>query len=217
VKRSREKSGKKPAPSTKVLATRIKKLENTIETNYRDYYNNTTDPLYSSGGVPIIISVIPQGDDFNQRKGEQVTLTKVKVRLSLTNPISTTSVQFRVLIFWDLQTNGLGFFPWASVSFTDGLIDDNTITNPLIAPLNERAAQRYKVLIDKIIVINPDSSATTKNLVFQKTFSLSNAKQLFATSAGNIAAIPSRSINLFFYSNKTAVQQTAIRLWYKDA
>jgi len=217
-KRHMGKKSHKPAPTTKVLATRIKKLENTIETNYKDVYN-VLSPDVSGGGVPLVISLLPQGDDFNERKGEVVTLRKAHFNVNLTHASAVTAPSiFRMIVFWDLQTNGQGFVPFITTGLpVEALIDDTVIVDKMLAPLNERTKQRYKVLMDKTYVLNTIYTGLANSINIQKTFSLSNAKQQYSSSGGNIGNCPARTLCYYLYSNRADTQTTAVRFWYKDA
>lgn len=219
VKRVRR-TRRKRVPTNKALSTRIKKLEHQEEMKYIDIQNSTA-PIVSSGGVPLVLSVIAQGDDINQRVGEEVTLHSLRCDIILRHIATTTTSLYRMLIFYDLQTNGIGFVPFVSAlggAANTGLIDDTTITSLFNAPLNYRTKDRYRVLYDKVFVINPASSAVDSNIHIRKFIRLSNAKHKYSSSAGSIAAIPSRSICYFLFgSGATDTQVSTFRLMYTDS
>ncbi|MGN5493394.1 hypothetical protein, partial [Campylobacter coli] len=154
VKRSK---GRKKVPNNKNLARRVKKLEHSEELKYVDYYDTTA---LTTTGFLIPLSITAQGDDFNQRVGEEVTAKYMNMKLKYGKTTASINSQiYRFIVFWDLQTNGVGPTQLTSTSLITGVLDNGTITDALISPHNYRTRERYHILYDKLHHVNAQSSS----------------------------------------------------------
>jgi len=219
-RKTRKPTATRKGPSTKQLATRVKKLEHSEELKYDDFSANASS--YGNVSTVYILSNPGQGDNYNERVGEEITSKYVNLKFRLGKIPSTDSIQYRCLLFWDVQTNGVGPIVLASTDLGQGLIDDTNITNVLYSPLNYRAKMRYHVLMDKNYVLNCDSSSTTKDQVIKKSFQLGGAKIKFKDSSTSISSIVSRCLCLIVISgSSTNVDNCSnlltARFWYTDA
>lgn len=212
---------KKKAPTNKQLATRVKKLEHTEELKYIDYYW-TTSPFNNTTTVQCL-SLMGQGDDFDQRIGEEVTAKYLNIKFRWRKGASSDAMYSRIMVFWDTQTNGSG-----PTLFTSGgneavaLLDNTTVTVSALSPLNYRTHQRYHVLLDKVFQISADSSAVEKYHMIKKSIKLHNAKIKYSSSGSTVAALPSRVLFVYMISAGQAADtgnayNNAVRVWYTDA
>lgn len=210
---------KKRGPTTKQLATRIKKLEHTEELKYIDVLNSTA---LSTTGTSLVLSVLAQGDDFNNRVGEEVRAKYVncKLRLAKTTPSANIN-QVRCILFWDLQTNGSGPVILTSTLADSGLLDNSSITSVLLSPHNYRCSQRYKILYDKVHVLNPDSTTTQMARYIHINKRLGGAKIKYTDSSGTIASLTSRALCFSILSDTSSTTEITptlcFRVWYTDS
>lgn len=215
VRRSNKKSYKKKGPSNKQLATRVKKLEHATELKYRDYSTSVT---WASPGISFLPCVMDQGDDFNQRVGEEINAKFANFKFFVRHAIGANPDSYRIIVFWDMQTNGVGFTPLTSISPSLGLLDDSVIANPLLAPHNYRCSDRYTILHDKVRHINPQSTNTVWEKIINKNIKLSGARIKYSGSGGTVADLTSRALSVYCYSNTTlSLSQISVRFWYTDA
>lgn len=208
----------KKGPTTKDLATRVKKLEHSDELKYIDYTNGTV-PL-TPGGIFYNYNQMAQGDNFNERVGEEITAKYLNMKVRIRHFANASADVVRCILFWDKQNNGLGPVSLASTSIGEGLLDDTTITQTTLSPHNYRTSERYTVLYDKLHIMNADSTGVNLTKIFKIKKNLGGAKVKYSSSGATFAALPSRCLWFLVLGNDfdatTAVQSTA-RLWYTDS
>lgn len=194
------------------LKRKVKKLEKSEELKYKDTYYTTA---LTAAGALVSINPLAQGDDFNQRIGESVVSKYLNFKARFERPGATTSDQIRITILWDHQFNGVG----GSISaLLDGIYDNATITSLPIAPLNYRCNERYKVLYDKLLLFNPQSSTTDMIHVLKKNINLHGMQVKYADSGATFASIVSRALLFFVSSTNTAIlPRMGFRYWFTDA
>lgn len=217
-RKQRRRPQKKRGPTTKQLATRIKKLEHTEELKYDDTYNTSA---ISTTGTLLVLSVLAQGDDFNQRVGEEMRAKYINCKFRFIKAASVNAPQVRILLFWDKQTNGVGPVLLTSTAPDTALLDVTTIGSSLICPHNYRTKKRYKILHDELIIFDVDSSLNIQTKLRRMNKKLGGAIIKFADSAGTIASLVSRSLCFAILGDSTAVTDVApslsFRLWYTDS
>lgn len=144
------------------------------------------------------------------------------MKLLITRSISTTpesGARIRLLLFWDLQTNGAASPAFTSISsLTEGLLDDSVITSRTICPRNYRTKDRYNILMDKLVIMNLDDVGTNLQKLIKKNIALSGAKIKYSDSGVTVASQPSRSLQMFALTNAANLinAQWSFRFWYTD-
>lgn len=211
---------KKKGPTTKQLERRVTKLEHQEELKYHDVYSTTS--WNNNTTTTLVLSLIAQGDDFNQRIGEEITAKYLNIRMDCgAAPTTIDPLRYRIVVFWDLQANGSGPEPFAGTNANQGLLDNLTINSAMLAPLNYRTHDRYKILHDKIITINPNDPSIGTLKMYKRNLKLGGAKIKYSSSAGNISAVVGRSLCCFITAISGASDDTvsafSARLWYTDA
>jgi len=203
-----------------VLKGKVKKLEHSAELKYEDVYDQSN---ITSSGVIINLSTLGQGDDGNQRIGEEMTHKFLNYVGRFVAPTSSTANQFRIIFFWDRQFNTgastVVFTGVGGVNNGDALLDNTTITADLNAPHNYRTKDRYKVLSDQLYVMNPYSSVSTMALNIKKNFKLGGVKVKYANSGGGTASVVSKCLLflMFGVSGSTPAVHNSFRMWYTDS
>jgi len=141
---------KRKAPTNKSLNRKIKRIQNDIELKYKDVYSAATD--ISTTTALTLLNGISQGDTTITRTGGQIRITSVHIKGTVTaDPLNLLSDQYRMMVVWDAQANGAA--PTLSGTVTS-ILDVTTITDLLIAPYNYSAMDRFKILMDKRVIIN---------------------------------------------------------------
>jgi len=215
----KKKNYAKRGPTNKQLATRIKKLEHTEELKYSD---NVIPGTWYGNLAPIPLCLLAQGDDFDQRVGEEIVAKYLNIKFVVSKSGTTDTLRARIMVFWDLQANGeLPFMYTSDVGATasESVIDDSVVGYKLTAPLNYRTKQRFTILMDKVVVINPQSSSTEAMKYIKKNFVLGGAKVKYGSSSGTIDALPSRSLYVYGFipTNNVFSSVAYTRLWYTDS
>jgi hypothetical protein len=183
------------------------------EMKYIDYYN-TTSP--TGGYVAFNGTLVAQGDNFNQRIGEEIKVTYFDLDLALYRTTVATSTICRFILLWDTQSNGnVVFNHLASLDLAEGLLDDTTIINTQLSPFNDRTKERYKILLDKRFLFNMEGS--DKQIHFRKKINLHNANIKYSDSGATAASLTSRSL-IMLYTNmgSSITHSTTGRLHYTD-
>jgi len=212
---------KKGGPSNKQLATRIKKLEHTEELKYLD---TTMSSTWVDSYTVLLPCGIAQGDDYNERVGEEIIAKYINIKTNITTAIGGVPLKGRFIVFWDTQNNGDGPGLWSSsvgVGPSKALIDDATITK-LYAPLNYRTKHRYTVLMDKIFNMNPQSTNTQQAKFIKRNLQLGGAKIKFSDSGATASSLPSRALYIYGFvpsslSTYFSAASVNVRFWYTDA
>lgn len=210
---------RKRVPTNKQLATRVKKLEHTEELKYADSYDAS---VITTTGYMLHLTGIAQGDDFNQRVGEEIVAKYLNMKLRLTKAASVNAPQVRCIIFWDMQNNGVGPTFLTSTDPIQAVLDNSTVTNIMLSPHNYRTKDRYHILWDKVITINPQDSLSTSAHIYKKNIKLSGAKIKYGSSSGSIAATVGRALYFSIVgSGASAVNEVtpniSNRVWFTDS
>lgn len=224
--------GSKRGPSTKNLSKRIKHIENDlIELKWFDYPFAAT---ITNAGVNLEGQwLITQGTAYNNRVGNKISPTSMQLRLSVVSDATQiVPVLVRMVAFWDRQANGGS--P-VLLNYNNGLLDPTTITNPCYAPRNYNTIDRYTIVEDKVMVINPvnwfvntdvaGTSTVSETMpvakFIRKTYKLGRTVK-YDTNTGAIADLVSNVFYVALFTD-TAVaayqplMSGAIRLYFKDA
>jgi len=201
---------KRKAPTNKSLNRKIKRIQNDIELKYKDVYSAATD--ISTTTALTLLNGISQGDTTITRTGGQVRLTSVHIKGTVTaDPLNLLSDQYRMMVVWDAQANGAA--PTLSGTVTS-ILDVTTITDLLIAPYNYSAMDRFKILMDKRVIINrrvvadtdPATGATQEYQPivkpFNKRFKLGRTvRYAVNSSTGTITDISTNSLYFIVVGN----------------
>jgi len=206
----RSKKSNKKVKTNKQLTRDVKMLKKAPELKYVDTY--TTSALVAAG-ITYSRAAIAQGDDYNQRIGESVTAAffSYKLRVIKSTP-SVNPSTIRFMVVWDRQANG---------GAPGSPLDIATITDPLIAPHDYRLKDRYKILQDRTIILNPQSGTTGQSQIYSGNFNLHGTQIKYLDSGGTIASLTSRNLFMISFASVTAVTDCTIglgsRFWYSDS
>lgn len=211
--KKREYKEKKSVPSNKQLAKEIKMLKHMPEIKHIDIHNNTALPQFFA---PVNVG---QGDDYNQRIGEEVIAKSLELTCAMVLGAGTNAAYFRVMVYWDKQFNGTGgqIATGAHSADLDALIDDNAGGPIAFSPLNHRCKERYTILYDKLVTLVHSDTAGTETAVLKKKIPLSNAVIKYSNSGATIASVISRGLSVLVYcSNSGTSAETNVRFNYID-
>lgn len=139
---------------------------------------NSQTTLATNTYLPINIINIPQGDDYNNRQGQFITIKNMDIRYSLRiDPASVvndsgTLINIRVMLFCINRPNGVPGDPNGSLTptFDDVFALDQTATmgrQDLLNPYNQEQRQNMHVYYDRLHQLSPIGLATTAVAVGQ--------------------------------------------------
>lgn len=159
------------------LNKKIKNIEKNQELRFIDY--TTTLQNVSLTGNLYLLNGSTQGDTpDDKRQGSDITVTSLQMRYHVypgSDPAASPT-EVRVIVFWDKQANS-SFPTILRTVGTNGVLDDSTIAQPVHSPYSRMASSRYKILYDKVHVMNatavrtfnPATGATT-NMSVEATY-----------------------------------------------
>ena len=114
---------------------------------------NTITPVTTGKIQPL--SIIPQGDQNTQRSGNEIKVTSLLMRATMSKATAATSTKIRLIIFSDVSSNG------ALPALADVLQTANQDS-----PINRVNGTRFTVLCDKSYIV--DGSTPKKQLYIYK-------------------------------------------------
>lgn len=133
------------------LDRKIKKLSRIQELKHRDVI--TSSSTESVDPMIFLLNGMQKGDNVNNRQGNSVYLTSLQVRFRIVWPQNTAVAsgvaQVRCCIVLDRYPNG-------EALQEEDFLDLSAITNALYAPYNLNAGRRFKILYDRVFIINPN-------------------------------------------------------------
>lgn len=198
--------GKKPVPTNKQLATRIKKIEGQDELKHDDAYAAGT--LIDLAGVtanPMLIAT--QTSDIT-RIGNEVVAKYSHIRFFYQTNAAVPANRFRFIAFIDRQSNGGLVNLFSSVNPTTALLDDVVVTDSTLSPFNENTKERFGILKDKIYVSNQLVAANGMQHYFDYKFNLSNMKVKYGDGNLAVASMVSKQIWFCWISNSAVASAT---------
>lgn len=164
---------------------------------------------------------IAQGDGMNGRNGNKITVTSFTLRMEVGidrntdaswSGLVSSDTPFRIVLYIDTQHNGAG------PTIDDFFQDEPTSTEQLFVFNKLEETGRFKVLMDKMIVVqnqavvydgtNLHSTGGTK--VFKKHFKL-DLPIMYGDSTNNLASIRTNNIGMFVMSKSDDHRTFSIR------
>jgi len=213
----------------KNIQIKIKKMENKKELKYKDTTHNVAPD--TTGNAVSLCSGLVRGDEYNEREGDNIYAKSLRFSYILTKPsvavdASSPPYQVRMIILWDLARNGQNAVQlFTGVAPTDeeeanAVFDDRDGMTTINAPYYHGTRDRYKILYDKIHVINSTNPQVNNSIVVRKSIPLSGAKITYTDvgDTGAVSELVNRSlifINFTSGSATTALNFTS-RLFYTD-
>lgn len=226
---------KKPKDKTvshkiELVDKKVKKLQKDVElkeypttSSYHDI-NNQMQTFY-------LLNDIPGGSSEFQRTGNRVRCTSLRITGEIErSENSTVPNTVRMLVLWDSQPNGADP-PLTDVNF--GLFNEPANTSSMwqLATYNLDNQQRYKVLLDKRMVLNAnfvrvDNKVFPTRHLFNHYIKLSR-DTIYVDSGSTIESITKNALYVVFCSdiapsfvpdpNTQPIVRYSSNLYYKDA
>ncbi len=170
------------------LAQGLKRLVNVEIKNHdvqQTVVNLTTTP------VIIQLSNIPQGDTTITRDGAQCKVLAIEMNVQIHAVASSSISTVRLLLVCDKQTN-------QAIYVNTDLLEDVTISDNLVTPLNLDNKFRFNVIWDKVYTL-PLNGQSVRNI--KKVFRMSKILR-FDSSTPSIADLTSNSFSLVQMANE---------------
>lgn len=210
----------------KAINRKLAKLETRRELKYRDV-TNTTMPLATGSQAISMTASLHRGDQYNEREGDNIYAERLSFSYLLTKPTSNPSptFQFRIICLWDKNANGSGSLQVftgvtpSALEEANALFDTRDGMTDINAPYSEITKDRYKILHDKIHIINNDSVVCEKSIHERGSILLHGAKvQYTDTESGGSNLLAAKNLIWLWFcagSEDTNINFTS-RLFYYD-
>jgi len=148
--------------------------------------------ITSAGNIQQCTNVA-QGDTIQTRTGNLTRVVSWLVKFTVKNNVTASDdMQLRVLLVLDKQTNGAIFTP-------ANLLNDTTINDSMVSPLQLNSRMRLKILRDKVYNLSPGGS---NNVEFKKFYLKFNLPLVYEANNGTIADLRSNSLSVAFFSTE---------------
>ncbi len=181
----------------KLLNVEFKQIETPIQTQ-----------AVSTTATIIQLTNILQGNSNLTRDGDQIKLTALLFKYFYVINSSATSTALRVMIVQDKQTNN-------AIYTIGSLLEDSTADDAIVSPLNLNNKYRFRVLYDKVHIVNISGSQKGYRKIFKKL----DLKIRYGANAGTIADVRSDSLSIVLISDEatnTIVLNGHCRLRFVD-
>lgn len=161
----------------------------TQEKKYKELTFNTyaDDTIHT-----MLINGVEEGTGFNQRIGRKIDMSTCSFHINVISPTDFSSVKLRIMLVYDAQPNE-DIFTLAELL--------QTATYPVDSYLNLENRDRFNILEDKIMMLNPVDSAKTKKTYIQFGKALSKYKVTYSDTGATVANISTGSLHLLVLSS----------------
>lgn len=136
-----------------------------------------------------------QGDDSNQRTGNEVFLRHLLIKGLIGNSSTVAEARFRVMVIASRKayapTLAGSYANWAGIAETfvaDGLFIPSGYTTPYNALVNYHNTD-FRVLSDRKLVIRPNLSSSVKSVPFTKDIKIMKKVEYRSASAGALTGM----------------------------
>lgn len=170
-------------PKAVTYVRKVKKTYPKIKAEWKSIDTNITQVQDAIGAVTLL-NGCQQGDDIGNREGRQIQMRSIELKLHTYGTAGTGIDQIhRILLVLDKNPNGVA----------PAIADIITANTSGLRNLNNR--KRFKILMDKRLVINASGEPGT-NKVIKKYKQCAYTTQYNAGNAGTIADINNGAIFL---------------------
>lgn len=133
-----------------------------------------------------------QGDAITNREGNQIKITRILIRYTVTINSSATSTFLRCILVLDRQTNG--------AQYTAGqLLQDVTVGDLVVSPLLLGNKYRFKILYDKVHRLQD----VANQIVYKEIFKSVNLPIRYVSNNGDITDLTTNSLSFLICSTET--------------
>ncbi len=195
----RKPRGRRPASRSQIykscgnqLWSDVKLLKRMVNVEYKFFDDQGTQNDKTATPSIGYISNILQGDGGSNRDGNQVKVIGMYINYLWVMHASAVTTQVRLMIIEDKQTNGAVF------SAADILSDVTGIDN-IISPYNLNNKYRFRVIYDKVHMLNDNGNQTAKVSTFIKL----DTKLRYDGTAGDVTDATSSSYSFLAVSTES--------------
>lgn len=137
----------------------------------------------------VLLNGLSQGDDSVTRDGNEIYISSVYIKGSITAADATNSV--RMLVFWDSQPN--------STAPVDAQLFFSPVAYPHLSTLNYDYRKRFRVLSDEMFVVDSNDPVS-----FYRRYIKIGRKTLYVGSSSTITGITKGALYMCMVSDSGA-------------
>lgn len=200
------------------LEKNVRRIKQQQELKYTDTLITNLDAAVA--GSLTLLNGIAVGDNQNTRDGAEIHCTSLQLRIAYTEDVGEIVPWFvRCIVFWDNQANGaaptVGGNPIGGVT---ALLNTNIVTAAWLAPYQYENKERFKVLYDNTITINPLLAANGTGRFVYKKIKL-NRLTKYGDDINTIGGINTNSLYICFITEVVSLGliDFSARLYFKDS
>lgn len=215
----------------KNLKQKIKRIDSGFDLKKIDVLFPPLLPT-ATGSTFLLLNPVPEGTTNVTRVGDEYRLTSLHLKCNVNTETDNLKASvMRLLIFVDKQSNGADP-PTIGGGSGNALLDVSGVTNIVCAPYNSSMIyERYKILIDKVIIINPQTvqnfnvgtgtttllNQATKHMnkkvkMSQKVNCIGTGATIASIGKGSVFAVLVTTDN----TTEAATISGGVRIYYKD-
>ncbi len=172
------------------IASGLKRL---VNVEIKNFDVQQTNVAVTDTPVIIQLSNIPQGDTTITRDGAQCKVLALELSIFLTRNTNAENTCVRLILVCDKQTN-------QAIYLNTDLLEDATVIDNLVSPLNLDNKFRFSVLWDHVFQVTAGSGSSKH---YKKVFRMNKIIR-FDGNTPSIADLTSSSLSLVQMSNESA-------------
>lgn len=210
----------------------IRDIKGETELKYFDV--NVGGTITETGSLIFALNAMGVGDTQITRTAAQIKLTSLQFRLHfIGNPARVNNTLVRTIVFWDRQVNGANPTVAGNPLTPERALLNNVIeANLPLAPFQYENIERFHVLYDKLMVLNPgvvatqdiattgDTTAVVRiGSIINKYIKL-NRSAKYSAAASGVASLVTNALFIVFLTDISAAQPIVdgtARIYFKDA
>lgn len=210
------------------LKKQVKALKYEADIKYKDTAITSTNVIVT--GTQVLLNGVALGDDQSaDRNGNKIKVTSIQYRLEvITDQDVLEPTVFRMIVYWDKQANGASpTLLGDPLAGGTALLNNATGTAPYF-PFQSENVQRFQVVYDKLISLNPQIHLTEAagsvtdvipvNRIFSR-YHKQNKTVVYGDDTGAIGSINTNSLHVAFISDLAADGPNVtgvFRIYYRD-
>lgn len=146
-------------------------------------------------GTIVQLTNLSQGNTNITRVGNGIKIASIYAKAIFCINASATVTQIRYMLVQDKQVNG-------AIFATADLIESVTDVRSVISPRNIDNTKRFRILHDKLIILNPNISAVVSTCRYIKIYKKLDMHVRYDGNAGDITDLTQSGLFMVFIGNQ---------------
>ncbi len=193
------------AQTALTTAYAVKRL---INVEFKNKFSQITATAIPTTAIRTTLFSLAQGDTNITRDGNQVRWKSIYLKYFLTQNVSASNTQVRVILVYDGKSTG-------TQPTLSQILQDSTVSDNLISPVNFNLTKRFVFLYDRMHTLSTGGPSTESGKFYKKI----DMKCQYNGSAGTIADLDDKNIELVFIGSEatnTPIVTSMVQLRFID-